>query len=509
MAFKKRIAVIGGGIAGILSIAILKEENLEPICFEQTDKPGGTWNYREESTPGVASIMPTTIINHSKEMGAFSNFPPREEYNNYMRHNEMYQYITEYYTKHDCLRHIQFNMRVTCVKRSEDYDETGRWVVTACNTITGEEFTDIFDGVMVCIGHVNRPKIPKYPGQEDFKGKILHTHSLKEVNGFKDQNVLVVGMGCSALDAAVAISDVAKQVYLSTRTGAHVINRVGPQGYPIDYILMRPFMLKCIDIFPADLVSSFLEKFYIDSKFDQKFYNVPAKYHILSKDPVINDHLGSKLLSGAVIQKRIVERFTERCVLFEGSDKEIEIDTVIMATGYTWKFPFLEDGIVKQEKDGRINLYKAMYPPHLKHPTLAIIGFLLPFGPGFPVGEIQCRWAAHIFAGKGHLPPAKKMLKSVEKRHRENMKRYAPSDKMTIRVDNMQYMDDIASKFGAKPNLLKFFLTDIRLFWKLWFGPFVSYQYRLQGPHKWDGARDAIMTSKARMLYPLKRDAVK
>ncbi|XP_035221544.1 flavin-containing monooxygenase 5-like [Stegodyphus dumicola] len=164
MASKKQIAVIGSGVSGIGSIVMLKEEGLNPVCFEQTDKPGGTWNYREVSNmEGVASIMPTTIINHSKEMGALSNFPPKKEYNNYMRHNEMYQYVKDFANEHDCFKHIQFNMMVTCVKRSKDYDETGRWVVTAKNTITGEELTDIYDGVMVCVGHVNRPIMPKYP----------------------------------------------------------------------------------------------------------------------------------------------------------------------------------------------------------------------------------------------------------------------------------------------------------------------------------------------------------
>ncbi|XP_035229871.1 flavin-containing monooxygenase 5-like [Stegodyphus dumicola] len=509
MAAKKRIAVIGGGFAGILSIAMLKEEGMDPFCFEQTDKIGGTWNYREESTDGVASIMPTTIINHSKEMGALSNFPPRKEYNNYMRHDELFQYITEYCTENDCLKHIQLNMMVTCVKRCEDYDETGRWVVTARNTSTAEELTDTFDGVMVCVGHINRPIIPNFPGQEKFKGKIMHTHSLKEVSEFKDQNVLVVGMGASALDAAVGISDVAKQVYLSTRTGSYVLNRVGPRGYPIDYVLMRRYFLKCIDCIPIRLCNWYVEKFYIDPRFHHKLYNAPPKYHFLNKEPVLNDHFGPKLLSGSIIQKRDIVRFTDRGTVFEGSEEEILIDTVIMATGYTWKFPFLEEGIAQQEEDGKIILYKGMYPPHLKHPTLAITGFLLPFGPGFPVGEMQCRWAAHIFAGKGRLPSAKKMLKDITRTHERNVTRYAPNDKMTLRIDCMQYLDDLASKLGAKPNLFKLFFTDIRLFSKLCWGPFLSYQYRLQGPNKWDGARDAIMTCKERVKYPLRKDRIK
>ncbi|GFR03228.1 dimethylaniline monooxygenase 2 [Trichonephila clavata] len=178
-----------------------------------------------------------------------------------------------------------------------------------------------------------------------------------------------------------------------------------------------------------------------------------------------------------------------------------------MSTGYTWKFPFLEEGIIEKEND-KINLYKCMFPPQLPHATLIIIGFVLPFGPGFPLGELQCRWAVQVLAGKCKLPPKEKMYQEIKKRYKINSKRYTPSEKMSARVDYISYCDDIASQFGAKPDLLKLFFTDIKLFNHIMFGPSLSYQYRLQGPHSWEGAREAIMTSKDRMLWPLtKRDS--
>ncbi|XP_054706185.1 flavin-containing monooxygenase 5-like isoform X1 [Uloborus diversus] len=501
---KKKIAVIGGGLSGIASVIMLRKEDLDPICFEKTDKFGGTWCYREQSVEGIASIMPTTIINHSKEMGAFSNFPPRKEYNNYMRHSELYQYVTDYVKHNGIEKYVRYNMEVEKVKKADDYSETGRWIVTVRNSLTGKVETDIYDGVMVCTGHINRPKMPHYEGQEKFKGKIMHTHSLKRVHEFTDKRVVVVGMGCSALDAAVECSSVAKQVYLSTRSGAFVINRVGPNGYPIDYVLLRRYITFFLDILPAWLCSWYIEKFYLDPKFDHRLYTIQPKSHLLSKDPILNDHIGSKILSGVVAQKGDIKYFTEEGVLFEGDKKVTEVDVVIMATGYTYKYPVLEDGVLNED-DGMIHLYKLMYPIHLKHATLAIIGFLNPFGPGFPLGELQCRWAASIFAGRNHLPSEAKMMTDVKKRYYDNIKRYSPSEKMSIRVDFVQYADEIATELGVKPNLLKLFFTDFQLFIKLLFGPCLSYQYRLEGPHKWDGARDAIMTSEERLHWPLQK----
>ncbi|GBM83021.1 Dimethylaniline monooxygenase [N-oxide-forming] 2 [Araneus ventricosus] len=505
----KKIAVLGGGFAGLCSVACLNEEGgFEPVCFEKTSNPGGTWFYREEAFDGVPSIMPTTIINHSKEMGAFSTYPPAKECSNFMRHNELYDYAMGYFKSKDALNHIQCNMEVIKLRRAPDYEETGRWVVTVKNTVSGEETTDIYDGVLVCVGHINRPQMPSYPGQDLFKGKILHTHSLRGVESYRGKNVVVVGMGCSALDAAVETSNVAKQVYISTRSGAHVLQRVGPHGYPYDWTLARRFIFSLFSIMPAFVLSWILESLYIDPQFNQKLYNVKPKDHFLSKDPVINDHLAAKLLSGLVIQRPDIESFTEDGVIFEGDTEVTKADAVIMATGYTWKFPFLEDDVIVKE-EGRINLYKCMFPIQLLHATLAVIGFVLPFGPGFPVGELQCRWASQVLAGKCKLPSKEVMLKDVMDRCNYNAKRYTPSEKMSVRVDFIPYCDDIASQFGAKPNLLKMLLTDPKLFFKLVFGPSLSYQYRLQGPHSWTGAREAIMTSADRILYPLTKRSTK
>ena len=43
-------------------------------------------------------------------------------------------------------------------------------------------------------------------------------------------------------------------------------------------------------------------------------------------------------------------------------------------------------------------------------------------------------------------------------------------------------------------------LTDPMLAWACFFGPLLPYQYRLEGPGKWAGARDAILTVWERIL---------
>lgn len=76
------------------------------------------------------------------------------------------------------------------------------------------------------------------------------------------------------------------------------------------------------------------------------------------------------------------------------------------------------------------------------------------------------------------------------------------------KLDYIRYMDDLALPIGVKPSILLLFLKDPRLAWEVFFGPCTPYQYRLMGPGKWDGARNAILTQWDRTLKPFKTQCV-
>lgn len=73
----------------------------------------------------------------------------------------------------------------------------------------------------------------------------------------------------------------------------------------------------------------------------------------------------------------------------------------------------------------------------------------------------------------------------------------------TIQTDYIVYMDELASFIGAKPNIGQLFLKDPRLAIEVFFGPCSPYQFRLEGPGKWSGARNAILTQWDRSLKPM------
>lgn len=82
------------------------------------------------------------------------------------------------------------------------------------------------------------------------------------------------------------------------------------------------------------------------------------------------------------------------------------------------------------------------------------------------------------------------------------------SPRVRRRVQYVDYMDEIASEIGVKPNLFSLFLWDPKLAVEIFFGPCTPYQYRLQGPGRWAGAREAILTQRERIVKPLRTRAL-
>lgn len=498
----KRIAIIGGGPCGLTAGKCCLEENLDVVIFEKSDSIGGLWLYRDSDAEGMPSVMKSTVINTSKEMSAFSDFPPPKHFPNFMHNTFMFQYFKMYAEKFGLLQHVRTLSEVINVVQTEDYERTGRWYVTIKNIQEGTTYKEAFDGVLVATGHHCYPHIPELPGLDKFKGQVLHTHSLKKATGFEDKNILVIGIGNSAVDAAVELSTVSKQLYLSTRRGTWLFQRVGPDGRPFDAEYTRRKLWMFNNIVPLRMMNWYIER-ELNKRVDHASYGLKPQHRVLSAHPTINDALPNKLLSGTVVLREDVKDFTENGVIFKDDDVVTEIDIVVLATGYQIKFPFFSEDIVSL-KGNKVELYKHVYPPHLPHPSLAFIALVQNVGAIFPVAEIQARWYALLMNGKRTLPRTDVMLADIRRKNKENGKRYVASPRHTIQVDYIPYMDEIADQVGCSPNLLKILFTDPKLFWCCFSGPSLTYQYRLRGPHCWQGARASILSYKERVLAALK-----
>ena len=173
-------------------------------------------------------------------------------------------------------------------------------------------------------------------------------------------------------------------------------------------------------------------------------------------------------------------------------------DALILATGYKVTFPFISDQLLPINRN-KVRLYKWQFIPTIKHPhTLAFISLAQPIGALLPIGELQSRWFALLMAGKLKLPSRDVMEVDITQKERFQQ-RFYESERHTIQVDWLPFMDELASEIGAYPPVWRYLFTDFHLFRTLVFGANAPYQYRLVGPNQWPGAREALFTIQDRI----------
>ncbi|VDM95130.1 unnamed protein product [Thelazia callipaeda] len=529
-----RVCVIGAGASGLPAIKECRAGGLDVVALERTNDIGGIWNYRPDLNEG-GTVMKSTVMNTSKEMTAYSDFPPPANFCNFMHHSKVLEYLRDYARVNNLYEYIRFNTTVIQVL-IEKLDLQVTQVEKSWEVLTDNGNKELFDFVMICNGHHSIPLYPEisgnFSGMQEFQGRILHAHQYRDYQGFEGKDIFIVGIGNSALDIASELSGVANSVTVSTRRGAWIFNRVSKGGIPNDLTVMTRMYDYLIDKLPWTVANDFMEH-RLQLRLDHDLYGLRPNHRFLQQHPTINDDLPNLLCSGRIIITEDVKCISERSVQVEGG-RCFPADIIIFATGYTFSFPFLNPESIIPIKEHEVTLYKYVFP--LNHPTLAVIGLIQPIGSIFPISEMQSRWAVAVFSGQVRLPFYSDMMNDIELKqaqikrrlknlillllyisschhHGVNLKqnfqnnfinRYFKSLKHTIQVDYIKYMDEIAELIGCKPNLKKYIFTEPSFFLRLLISANAPYIYRLDGPGSWDQAKEALITLPDRVKTPLK-----
>uniref|UniRef100_A0A8C2CDN9 Flavin-containing monooxygenase n=1 Tax=Cyprinus carpio TaxID=7962 RepID=A0A8C2CDN9_CYPCA len=408
-------------------------------------------------------------------MMCFSDFPIPAHIPNY-RHNAL---IMDYFRMY--ADHSQLKQHIAPLSPSSPSTGLSRCKFHGCNS-------------HICV-------FPCYR-INTFKGKFFHSRDYKNPEEWRGKRAVVIGIGNSGGDIAVELSRMAKQVYLSTRKGSWILNRVGYKGVPFDMMFNNRGLMSFLGCLPPGFLNKLGEK-QLNKRFDHKLYGLQPAHSVFSQHSLVNDDFPNRILSGTVSVKPNVQEFRGSSVVFEDGTAENDIDLVVFATVYTFSFPFLSSHVIPVSKN-KVSLYKYVYPPGLEQPTLAVIGLIQPLGAIMPISEMQARWATRVFKGLCKLPPMSAMMKDIKAKEEAMGQRYVAAQRHTIQVDYIPYMDELAKQVGVRPSILKLLLTDPRLALNVIFGPCTPYQFRLHGPGQWEGARQAILTQWDRVNEPLR-----
>uniref|UniRef100_A0A914CVN4 Flavin-containing monooxygenase n=1 Tax=Acrobeloides nanus TaxID=290746 RepID=A0A914CVN4_9BILA len=326
-----KVCVIGAGVSGLPAIKSCIEAGLDVVCYEKSSDIGGLWNYRPDQDVG-GTVMKSTVVNTSKEMMAYSDFPPPEDWPNFMHHSYVQKYLRLYAEHFSLIKYIHLNSEVKSVKKDEDIH---KWRVTLKS---GQ--SEIFDKIMLCTGHHAIPYYPQFRGLEKFKGKILHAKEYRDYHGFEDKNVFILGIGNSALDIAVELSKISKSVTVSTRRGTWVFNRAAQAGMPYDIVFQSRLYYWLMKVLPWTIANDFMEH-RLQQRLDHDLYGLRPNHRFFQQHPAVNDNLANLLASGLITITEDIETFDETGVIVKGG-RHFDADVIILCTGYTFSFPYLD-----------------------------------------------------------------------------------------------------------------------------------------------------------------------
>lgn len=188
--------------------------------------------------------------------------------------------------------------------------------------------------VVVATGNYHTPKLPPWPGMEQFTGQLLHSADYRSASSFLGRDVLVVGSGNSATDIVLQLTDgVASRVRMAVRTPPHLVPRA-VAGIPVDAF---SDVFVHLPVAVLDRAAALMRKVWLG---DLSAQGLPAPrqgiYSALLEDrriPTLGDALVPKVEDGSIEVVASVEAFSgDGVVLSDGT--VLRPDVVIAATGY-------------------------------------------------------------------------------------------------------------------------------------------------------------------------------
>jgi len=494
----RKVGIIGAGVAGLSTTKLLLAQGLDCTVFERNSVLGGVW------AAGYSNFG----VQVQRELYEFPDWPLPKDTPDFTPGPVVQRYLEDY-TKHfGVWPTIKFNTTVANV-RERNGGEPG-WVVTYDES--GVRHEDEFDLVVVCIGlYSNIPHMPRFPGQDRFRGEIIHISDLTTRDRLVGKKVAVVGFGKSATDAALESAAVASQTTIIFREAHWPVPPKLAGVLPFKWAMLTRLTSTLIPLYyhPSGVerivhtVGKPLVWFWwrlvellliVQCRLWSRFGTRPS---LVPTKPVEVDTFGEATMlprpefyrlvaKGEIRPQRteIIEYTTAGIFLKNGAS--LEVDVVILATGWESDYGFLSGkarSSINFEEDG-FYLYRHMVHPDV--PNLLFIGSASTLA-SILTYNLQARWLGELIKDHHRLPSREEMLRDIEemKAWKRKWMPLSPARGARLILHLQHYHDDLLRDFGATP-LRK---TGIFAPFKEIFAPYEPNDYRTIVSGEWEGKK--------------------
>ena len=205
-----KIAIIGGGMAGILSAIKLRRNGYNNFTiYEKAKRLGGTW--RENTYPGIACDVPSHSYCYE--------FEPNPEWSHTCSPGaEILEYFENVAVKYGVTKHVQFEAEISQLRFEDD-----KWHLQCKDGQSG-----VFDFIVAATGVLHHPAYPDIPGLQTFTGPTFHSARWDHTVKLEGQRVGIIGTGSSAIQIIGDLSGKVAKLIQFQRTPQWILPRPNP-----------------------------------------------------------------------------------------------------------------------------------------------------------------------------------------------------------------------------------------------------------------------------------------
>ncbi|WP_437067180.1 NAD(P)-binding domain-containing protein [Streptomyces sp. enrichment culture] len=282
------VVVIGAGQAGLSSAYHLRRTGLTPerdfVVLDHSPGPGGAWQFRWPSLTygkvhGMHALPGMELVGADPERASS-------------------QVISEYFARYE----QTFDLRVrrpVDVRAVRDGADGRLLVETSAGTWTSRALIN-------ATGTWDRPFWPRYPGQETFRGRQLHTAHYPGPREFAGLRVVVVGGGAS---------------------GTQHLLEIAPYAAATTWVTRRPPVFR---EGPFDEEAGRAAVALVEERVRQ---GLPPKSVVSVTGLPLNDAIRQGLRDGVLDRQPMFDRITPDGVAWNDG-REVAADVILWATGF-------------------------------------------------------------------------------------------------------------------------------------------------------------------------------
>jgi monooxygenase len=357
------VLIIGAGLSGIDAAYRLQTESPDRryLILEGRDAIGGTWDLFRY--PGVRSDSDMFTLGYP--------FRPWRQPKSIAAGETILSYVRDTAARFGIDQHVRYGQRVVAASWSTP---EATWTV---RTESGKEYQSSF--LFLCTGYYRYSAgfSPRFAGQEDFTGAIVHPQHWPAGLSYEGKRVVVIGSGATAVTLVPAMAETAEHVTMLQRSPSYMISLPTAADDGSDLSLARSRLNRSRNIlatallyqaarhFPAR-VSAFLRRGVaqqlppggsVDRDFTPRYAPWDQRLCVVPD----GDLFAAMREDRASVVTGTIETFTEKGIrLTDGTD--LEADIIVTATGLT----MVTLGEIALDVDGRavhsgdLHVYKGM-----------------------------------------------------------------------------------------------------------------------------------------------------